>query len=216
MPGVEVHPGGPLSYDLSVPDKDPSAQRGIIWALLTVVAGWLLAVVGGWFALGFLDQPRIVHRGFPLGLIVLVVGAGLWGTRNATNRAKRNAVLAALALSLGASFMAYKTLSNVKPTIPQIRWELDRVTPTGFRLASEDTHGDRLCRLGCPTVERVYEPPAGDPDPVRTFVLALFHDGWRQTTDVAPELATSARHGSVLVHLSESVDGTVEVTATRQ
>jgi hypothetical protein len=215
VPGVEAHPRGPLSYDVTVPDKDPSAQRGIIWALLTVVAGWILAVVGGWFVLGSLARPQIVHRGFPLGLIVLVVAASLWGTRNATNRAKRNAVLAALALSFVGSFTAYNTLANVKPTLPQIRRELDRVTPGGFRLASEDTHGDRLCRRGCPTVKRVYEPPSGDPDPVKTFVLALFDDGWQQTDDQPPELATSASHGSVIVHLTERADGTVEVTATR-
>lgn len=213
---MEVHPAGPLSYDLTVPDKDPSAQRGVIWALLALVVAWIVAVVGGWFALGYLSQPQVVHRGFPVALVAAVVGAGLWGTRNGTDRARRNAVLAALGMSLGAAFMAYQTLSHVKPTIPQIRWELNRVTPPGFTLTAEETHGDRLCRLGCPTIERVYEPPAGDPDPVRTFVLALFADGWEQTTDVPPEMATSARRGSVLIHLSESVDGTVEVTATRQ
>jgi hypothetical protein len=213
---VEVQQGGPLSYDLSVPDKDPSAQRGILFALGALVLGWVVVVVGGWFALGFLSTPMLVVRGFPLALVGFVLLASLWGAKRAMPRARQRVALVALVASAGAGFLAYTTLLHVKPTIPQMRYELDRATPAGFVLQREETSGDRLCRLGCPTVKRSYLPPAGDEDPVRTFVLALFGRGWDQTTDVAPELATSARRGEVRVHLQQRTDGTVEVTATRQ
>lgn len=212
---MEVTQGGPLSYDLTVPDKDPSAQRGVLFGLAALVAGWLVAVIGGWFALGFMAKPFLVVRGFPLTYVAVCVLAAAWGARRSIRKAQRTAIVAVLAMSLGAGFMAYNTLRNVKPTIPQLKYELDRQTPPGFSVTAEETHGDRLCRQGCPSVQRVYAAPADDPDPVRTFVLRLFANGWEPTSDVDPAMATTARRGSIFVHLGETSPHVVELSATR-
>lgn len=208
---------GALSYDLTVPDRDPSAQRGIIIGLLTTAAVWIVAVVGGWFALGFLRDPRMVHRGFPVAIVLIAVGATAWGARRSLSRPRRNAVLVIGGVAAVTALLAYNTLVHVKPTIPQVRHQLDSIDlPAGFRLSTEDAHGDRFCRRGCPTIERVYLAPENDADPVRTFVLAMFAQGWSQTSDVPPEMATTARKGTIFVHLGETAPHTVEVTATRQ
>jgi hypothetical protein len=208
--------GGPLSYDLTVPDRDPSAQRGIIIGLLTVAAAWLMAVVGGWFVLGVLRNERVVNVGFPLLLVAAVLAATAWGARRSTARARRNALLVMFGASAIAALLAHNTLANVKPAVPQLQRALDAVElPGGFEVRAEETFGDRLCRRGCPRVERLYAFPAGDEDPVRTMVLAMFDQGWDPATDAPRELQTSARQGSIRVHLAEK-DGVVEVTATRQ
>lgn len=214
---MEVERIGPLSYDVTVPDRDPSAQRGIIYGLLATAGGWLVAVVGGWLALGWLPDARVVSRGFPLALVAVALAAAFVGTRRSTPRARRNGALAVLGVATGAALLAGTTLASVSPALPQLRRALDTVElPAGFRVVSEDTRGDRFCRRGCPTVERVYAAPAGDPDPVRTMILAMFDQGWQPTTDVPRELATSAQRGSIFVHLGETDPHTVEVTVTRQ
>lgn len=214
---MEVERVGALSYDLTVPDRDPSAQRGIVYGLLTVPAAWILCVVGGWFALGFLKDPRIVSRGFPIMVVALSVGATAWGARRSLSRPRRNAVLIILAVSTVTSLLAYNTLAHVKPTLPQVRHRLDSLDlPPGFRVVSEESKGDRFCRRGCPTVERVYLAPADDPDPVRTLILAMFDQGWKQTSDVEPENATTAIYGTIFAHLGDTAPHTVELTATRQ
>jgi 4-amino-4-deoxy-L-arabinose transferase-like glycosyltransferase len=214
---MEVERAGALSYDLTVPDRDPSAQRGVILGLLTVVAAWIACVVGGWFALGFVKDPRIVSRGFPLAVVALSVAATAWGARRSMSRARRNALLTILTISAVTSLLAYNTLANVKPTLPQVRYRLDSLDlPPGFRVVSEESHGDRFCRRGCPTVERVYLAPADDPDPVRTLILAMFDQGWKQNSDVEPENATTAVYGTIFAHLGDTAPHTVELTATRQ
>ncbi|HVF05840.1 MAG TPA: hypothetical protein VNA20_13440 [Frankiaceae bacterium] len=214
---MEVERVGPLSYDVVPPDRDPSAQRGIILGLLTAVAGWLVATVAGWFVLGFVSDARIVNRGFPLAIVVLALAVAFSATRRTMRRARRNGLLVVLGSALVAAFFATSTLANIKPTLPQVRAELDRVAlPEGFRVVSETTSGDRLCRQGCPTVKRVYATPANDPDPVRTMVLAMFAQGWEPTSDVPPEQATTAQRETIFVHLGEKELRTVELTATRQ
>lgn len=217
MPVVELERLGPLSYDVTVPDRDPSAQRGIIRGLLTVIAGWLVGQILGWFTLGWVTDRRIVSRGFPLAILLLTLLAGLSGLRRSTPRAVRNGLLTVGAIGTVGALLAMMTLSNIKPTMKQVRHELDRVAfPAGYRVVAEETKGDRLCRQGCPTIERVYAAPESDPDPVRTMVLALFAQGWERTSDVEPENATTARRGSIFVHLGETAPHTVELTATRQ
>lgn len=214
---MEVERAGALSYDLTVPDRDPSAQRGIIIGLLTLVAAWVVAVVGGWVALGFLANPRIVHWGFPIAVVAACVGATAWGARRTLSRARRNALLVILGVSTAMALLAYNTLVNVKPTLPQVRHRLDSLElPPGFRVISEESRGDRFCRRGCPTVERVYLAPSDDLDPVRTIVLAMFDQGWKRTSDVEPENATTAISGTIFVHLGETSPHTVELTAVRQ
>lgn len=208
---------GALSYDLTVPDRDPSAQRGIVYGLLTTAAAWLLAVVGGWFALGFVKNPGVVHKGFPLAVVLLAVGMTAWGARRTLSRPRRNALLIILAVSSVTALLAHNTLAHVKPTLPQVRHQLDSIDlPPGFRLLSEESHGDRFCRRGCPTVERVYAAPETDPDPVRTLILAMFDQGWGRTSDIEPENATTASRGTIFAHLGETKSHVVELTATRQ
>lgn len=209
--------GGPLSYDLSVPDRDPSAQRGIIVGLVVTVAAWVVFVVGGWFALGVFSDPRAVTRLFPLFIVAAAVGATAATTRTTMRHARRNAFAIIGVVSLVGSMLAYQQLIHVKPTIPQIQQALDDVTlPAGFRVVSEEKRGDRLCREGCPRVDRVYAAPEGDTDPVRTMVLAMFDSGWERVSDVDPALATTAKKGALFVHLSETAPHTVRVTAVRQ
>lgn len=217
MPDVEVERIGPLSYDVVPPDRDPSAQRGIILGLLTAVGTWLVSMVAGWFALGFVSDARVVSRGFPLTIVVLALAVALAATRRTMPRARRNGLLVVLLSSLVAAFFSASTLTNIKPTLPQVRAALDRVDlPDGFRVVSERTSGDRLCRQGCPTVRRVYATPQDDPDPVRTIVLAMFAQGWEPTSDVPREQATTAQRETIFVHLGEKEPHTVELTATRQ
>lgn len=208
---------GPLSYDVTAPELDPSAQRGILWGLLAVVVSWALAVVGGWFALGLTPDPRSVHRFFPLAVLGAGVGAAAWGSRESYPRARRISLLTIGAIAAVASVFAYTTLSTVKPTLPQIRQYLDDAAlPPGFRVVSEETRGDRLCRVGCPRVDRVYAAPENDADPVRTMVLAMFEAGWEQAADVPRDQATTARRGAVFLQLAEIAPHTVRVTASRQ
>jgi hypothetical protein len=214
---MEVQPGGPLSYDLTVPDRDPSAQRGIVIGLLATVAAWFVVVVGGWFVLGFVSDPALVHRGFPLLMVAVAVGATAWGARRTLPRPRRNAVLIILAVSSGAALLAANTLTNVKPTIPQVKAQIDDIhLPAGFTVVSETTHGDRFCRHGCPRVDRVYTAPADDPDPVKTFVLAMFRQGWKNPSDVPQDLATTAQRGVIFVQVGETSPHVVSLTATRQ
>lgn len=215
---MEVGRISPLSYDVTAPERDPSSQRGVIVGLLTLIATWIVVVVGGWLALGFVANPRMVNVGLPLLIVLVTVGAAVFASRRCTPHALRHAALVMLAISTGASLLAFQTLVNVKATLPQVKWELDRVpVPDGFRLVAEETSGDRMCRRGCPRVDRVYAVPAGDEDPVRTLILAMFAHGWSRTSDVEEANATTAERDGIFAHLSENVDeGTVRLTATRQ
>ena len=214
---VEHTTTGPLSYDLTVPDKDPSAQRGIILGLLVLVAAWIVAVVGGWFVLGFISDATIVHRYFPLAIVVVAVGATFLGTKSTLRRARQHALLVILAISTGAGLLAYNSLHNVKMTVPQVRRELDRIDlPAGFKVVNEETRGDRFCRHGCPRVDRTYEAPANDPDPVRTMVLAMFAQGWNNPNDIPDKDSTTALKNDIFVQLGETSPHTVQVTAARQ
>ena len=214
---MELERVGPLSYDVTAPDLDPSAQRGIVFGLLATFSVWVVAVVGGWFLLGYVSDARWVHRGFPLGMVAIAVGAAAVGSRRTLRRARRTALLVTLAISCGASLLAFNTLRNVKPAIPQVRSQIDAIElPPGFTVISEETRGDRFCRRGCPRVDRVYAVPANDPDPVKTMVLAMFAQGWRNPSDVPPELATTAERGVVFVQLGEKDGHVVELTASRQ
>lgn len=214
---MEVERAGPLSYDVAIPDRDPSAQRGIIRGMLTTVAGWVGGQVAGWFVLGYVSDARLVSRGIPALILALTLLAAFSGLRRSTPRAQRNGLLTAGAVGTLGALLALMTLTNIKPTLPQVRHQLDSVAlPEGFRVVKETTSGDRLCRQGCPTIKRTYVAPENDPDPVRTMVLAMFAQGWEQTSDVAPEMATTARHGTIFVHLGETNPHTVEMTATRQ
>lgn len=208
---------GPLSYSLEVPAEDPSAQRGIVIGLLVLVAAWLVAVVGGWFVLGWVTDARLVHRYFPLALVAVAVGATFLGTRRTLRRARRNALLIILAVSSVAGLLAYTTLEGVKMAVPQVRHELDQVElPPGFRVVEEETRGDRFCRRGCPRVDRTYAAPAEDPDPVRTIVLAMYAQGWTNPNDVPDEMATTAVRGQIFAHLTENAPHVVTLTASRQ
>lgn len=214
---MQVDRTGPLSYDVTLPDRDPSAQRGIILGILTTIFGWLLAQVSGWFVLGFVKDARLVSRGFPLALLLTAVGVSLLGMRRTTRRAKRNGLLAVGAVGTVGALLALMTLSNIKPSLPQVRHQIDSVRlPPGFRVVQEETGGDRLCRRGCPSIKRTYAAPANDPDPVRTMVLAMFAQGWEQTSDVPPEMATTAQRGTIFVHLGETAPHTVLLSAVRQ
>ena len=208
---------GPLSYSLDVPDKDPSAQRGIVVGLLVLVVAWIVAVVGGWFALGSVSDASLVHRYFPLAMVAVTVGATYLGTRRTLHRARRQALVVILGISCAAGLLAFTTLHNVKMTVPQVRRVLDTVDlPPGFRVVGEETRGDRFCRRGCPRVDRTYEAPATDPDPVRTMVLAMYAQGWENPNDVPDESSTTARRGDIFVHLGETSPHVVTVTAARQ
>ena len=214
----DVQRGGPLSYDVTPSDnRDPSAQRGIILGLLTTVAAWVTAVAGGWCALGTVPDPRSVSRFFPLAIMGIALLVTFATTRETLRRPRRNALIIIGGVSSVVAILAFTTLATIKPTIPQIRQQLDDVPlPDGFRVVSEEKRGDRLCREGCPRVDRVYAAPENDPDPVRTVVLAMFANGWEQTSDVEPHLATTARRGSIFVQLAETAPHTVRVTASRQ
>ena len=207
---------GPLSYDLTVGKGDSSAQRGIVFGLVTTPMATVVALVGGWVALGYLRNPAVVERGFPAGIVAVSLAVTAWGARNTLRRPRRNALLIVLAVSLLFATLTQKYLTSVKVAIPQVRAVVEGIDlPEGFRLAGESTRGDRFCRRGCPTVEQVYDAPVTDPDPVRTLVLAMFAQGWERTTDVAPEDATVARRRGVVVSLTDTGEHRVELTATR-
>jgi hypothetical protein len=208
---------GPLSYDVSRAEGDPSAQRPIVVGGLMVAGLMALELVGGWFLLGQFEDARRIVNGLPLALILLTVGVAIWTSRPLLRRARRVALAVVLSLSLLGALFTQQALANIEPAVPQVRHTLTTLRlPPGFELISETTRGDRLCRRsGCPGVVRTYSAPQDDEDPVRTLILAMFDQGWERTSTVAPELATTAHRDRVTAHLRDRGPSIVEVTAVR-
>jgi hypothetical protein len=207
---------GPLSYSVDAPEGETSAQRAIIAATLVVTAAMVVSIVGGWFALGFVPSGNLVVDGLPLAMIVGALGTALWFSRGALRQAKRTALVTMTVVSLFAAFLTQHVLAGVKPAIPQVRHSIDVLhMPAGFTLRSEETSGDRFCRRGCPTVDRFYNAPEADPDPVSTLILAMFRQGWHTTSDVDPKSATVAAKGLLTAQLQEIEPHVVEITVSR-
>jgi hypothetical protein len=207
---------GPLSYSLEPASGEASAERPIVWGTIAVFATLVLGMVGGWFALGVIGNPRTIVLGVPVTMVVVAVGLALYAGRNHRRKAVQRGVLVVAVIALGAAFLTNHVLATIKPALPQVRYSLDSLSlPAGFRQVDEATHGDRFCRRGCPTVLRHYAAPADDPDPVRTLVLAMFAQGWHRTSDVAPEAATIAAKGDLTAQLGEKEPHLVEVSVSR-
>ena len=208
---------GPLSYDVHPPEGETSAQRAIVIGAVAVVGLVTLSLVGGWFLLGMVESAAIVDNGGPLLILVVPVVLAVLASRESTRRTRRNAVVVVVTLSLFSAFFTNKMLGNVKPALPQIRRVLDSIDlPPGFRLVEEEEYGDRLCRRGCPTIERRYVAPATDPDPVSTLILAMFDQGWDQVADVDPRQATGAQKDGLTAQLGENDPHVVEMRVTRR
>ncbi|MDQ1713659.1 MAG: hypothetical protein QOE45_3109 [Frankiaceae bacterium] len=208
--------GGPLSYSLEPAAGDASAERPIVWGSLGVIATLVLGLVGGWFALGFVANPRVIVVGIPLLMIVVADGLALWGGRRHRRKAVQRGVLAVTVIALCVAWLTNHALASIKPALPQVRYTLSSLDlPPGFHLVDESSHGDRFCHHGCPTVRRYYTAPDTDPDPVKTLVLAMFDQGWHRTSDVAPESATVAARGEVTAQLAERSAHVVEITVSR-
>jgi hypothetical protein len=207
---------GPLSYDVRTDTGEASAQRPILAGGLVAVAMLFLSLVTGWFALGFVPDPvaiRFVLAALTLGL---AFGACYWAGRGHLAIARRRALFVVAGVALVTTVLTYNLVGSMKPALPQVKHSIDSVDlPDGFRMLTEETRGDRFCRRGCPTVERTYAAPAGDPDPVRTFILAMFDQGWEPANDVEPELATLAVRGTVRAQLQEIQPHVVEITVQR-
>ncbi len=203
MRGMDGDRIGPLAYDLSAPSGDAGTERAIVVALLAT--GGILAVglVGGWLILGVVARASYIVDGVPLAIVVVPLGLAWWLSRYALRRTRIRALAIVAVIGLLASVLSYRALSSIKPALPQVKYVLDSLDfPPGYRQVSQDTHGDRFCRNGCPTVERHYDAPADDPDPVRTVVLAMFAQGWERTSDVAPEDATIAEKNGITAQLA--------------
>jgi hypothetical protein len=207
---------GPLSYDVSAVDTTSDPDRPVILGLLISVAGLILALVGGWFALGAIENAKIVTQGFPLAILVVALGSAAWTSRRLRRRPRRNALLFVLGISALAAFLANRGLATIKPAMPQVRHAIDSVpVPAGFRQVDEEQHGDRFCHRGCPTVIRHYSAPVSDPDPVSTFVQAMEREGWQPPDGIDPTQATIARRGDITIQLGEKEPHVVEVVAQR-
>ena len=208
---------GPLSYDVSAPEGETSAQRAIVLGALVIVGLMTVSMVGGWFVLGVLPSSAVIVKGAPLLILGASLGVALYASRTSLRRTRRTALLTVLALGLMAAFFTNQMLGNVKPALPQIRQTLDAIDlPAGFEMVDEETYGDRLCRRGCPRIERTYSAPANDPDPVSTLILAMFAQGWEQNADVDPRFATVAVKGGLTAHLSPGENNAVEMRVTRR
>jgi len=218
MPGMDGDTRlGPLSYEVHAPEGETSGERPIVVGIVVTVALLVVSLVGGWFALGFIGNQHVVSRGFPLAIMVAAVGATAWTGRRVLPRARRNAVLVVLAASLLAAVLANRSLGTIKPALPQVRRALDQLhVPAGFTKVDESTHGDRFCHHGCPGVDRYYRAPDADQNPVSTFILAMFDQGWSPISDiVAPKDATVAVKGSLTAELVEREGHVVQVSVQR-
>ena len=207
---------GPLSYDVTAPAGEASAQRPIVVGGLVTVAAMTFGLVGGWFALGWIADARLIAVGIPLAMVTLAVGLAVWSARDLLRRARRIGLGVVLGVSLLAAFLTNRALAHVEPALPQIRHSLDTLDlPDGFRVIGETTRGDRFCRNGCPAVQRRYAVPTNDEDPVRTMILTMFAQGWERTSTVPPELATTAHRDRVTAHVQDRGVGVIEVMAVR-
>ncbi|HEX8001603.1 MAG TPA: hypothetical protein VF519_02795 [Mycobacteriales bacterium] len=208
---------GPLSYDVTAPTGEVSAQRAVVLGGATIVALMALSLFGGWIVLGIVAEASVVVLGAPLLIVGGAVAVALYASRDSVRRTKRNALLAVGALALLSALFTNRILDDVKPALPQIRKAVDDVRlPPGYRLVDEKPFGDRLCRRGCPGFERLYETPAADKDPVATMILAMFDQGWEPGTDGDPKLATVAVRGTLMAHLSPLDGGGVEMRVSRR
>lgn len=208
---------GPLSYDVTAPSGDAGTEKSIVVAIVVLLALLLVGLGLGWFLLGYVAASRLVVDGIPLVMVAGTIALAWRTSRFALPRARRRALLIVSVCAVLAGALAYRSLSTIKPALPQIRHSIDAVPlPAGFRLLDEQTHGDRFCRHGCPTLDRVYAVPAADHDPVRTMILAMFDHGWRPATqDIAPEDSTIAVRNGVTAQLQEREGHVVEVTVSR-
>jgi hypothetical protein len=208
---------GPLSYDVHPPEGETSAERPIVIGGVLAVALLVLSLVGGWFTLGWVGDQHVVTRGFPIVIVIASVGVTAWTSRRVLRRARRNAVLVVLAISLLAAVLANRSLGTIKPALPQVRRSLDQLqVPPGFNVVDESTHGDRFCHHGCPGVNRYYSAPNADQNPVSTFILAMFDQGWSPVSDIVePKDATVAVKGDLTAELVERQPHVVEVSVQR-
>lgn len=208
---------GPLSYDVTAPEGETSAQRAIVFGALTIIALMAVSLVGGWIALGMIESAPLIIGGAPVLILVAAVTVAVLASRGSTQRTRRNALVTVVALALLSALFTNKVLDGVKPAMPQVKQAIDSIDlPPGFTMVDEETYGDRMCRRGCPRVERTYTVPAGDSDPVSTLILSMFSQGWQQNSDVDPKLATVAVKNGLTAHLSPGENGTVVMRVTRR
>jgi hypothetical protein len=194
---------GPLSYDLTAPKGDADASKAVVVAILAIAAILAVGLVGGWFVLGAVAESALVVDGVPLLLVVVPLLVAYRLSRYALRRTRMRALGAVLLIALFASFLSYRALSSIKPALPQVRYSIDSMhLPAGYELVDEQVHGDRFCRHGCPRIDRQYRAPVDDQDPVRTFILAMFAQGWQRTSDVEPENATTAARDGLTAQLA--------------
>ena len=208
---------GPLSYSVEAPEGENSAQRAILAGGLAIVLLMLVSFVGGWFVLGVMESAAFVDVGGPLLILVGGIGAAVLASGDTTRQARKTGLVAVTTMALLSALFTNKVLVNYKPALPQIRATLDDLRlPAGFTLVRDEAFGDRLCRRGCPTVERTYEAPANDPDPVSTLILAMFGQGWERTADVEPRFATTAAKDGLSAHLIENPRHVVLLRVSRR
>jgi hypothetical protein len=187
---------GPLSYDLTAPAGDADASKAVVVAILAIAAILAVGLVGGWFVLGVVAESALIVDGVPLLLVVVPLLVAYRLSRYALRRTRMRALGAVLLIALFASFLSYRAL-------PQVRYSIDSMhLPAGYELVDEQVHGDRFCRHGCPRIDRQYRAPVDDQDPVRTFILAMFAQGWQRTSDVEPENATTAAKDGLTAQLA--------------
>lgn len=208
---------GPLSYSVDAPEGETSAQRAILVGGFVITVLMLVSFVGGWFVLGVLESAAIVDVGGPLVILVAGIGAGVLASRGATPQARKTGLIVVTSMALLAALFTSKVLVNYKPALPQIRQALNELRlPPGFAVVRQEEFGDRLCRKGCPTIERTFSAPQGDPDPVSTLILAMFAQGWERTADVEPRFATTAQKDGLSAQLIENPQHVVELRVTRR
>jgi hypothetical protein len=205
-----------LSYEVNIPEGENSAERPIIVGGSIAAALLFLSLGLGWLVLGYIRDSAIVTRGFPLLTLAVPLAVVLWMTRTYWRRARQTALVVVTGLALLAAILSSKGLNNVKAALPQVQESIDSVKlPPGFRLVSESTSGDRFCHKGCPTVHRRYTAPADDPDPVSTFIQAMFAQGWDHDPDIDPKLATFAEKRGIQAQLQEPEPHVVDITLQR-
>jgi uncharacterized membrane protein len=206
----------PLTYSVDAPEGETSAQKAILISALAVAVATLVAIVGGWVALGKIEAAEVVKTGGPVLVLLSGPVVALLVSRGSFRKAKQTALVVVTGFTLLATIFTSTTLGNVKWAMPQVRRVVDGIElPPGFRLLDQEEFGDRMCRRGCPSIERRYAAPPGDPDPVSTLILAMFDQGWQQVADVPPALATGARKGEVTAQLGENEPHVVELRITR-
>ena len=212
---MEVDRPAPLSYDLTAPAGDADASKAVVVGILTVVAILAVGLVGGWVVLGFVPKANVIVDGVPLLLLVVPFALAWRLSRYALKRTRTRALAFVLIAAVFASLVSLRALSSIRPALPQVRYSLDSLhLPPGYTKISETSRGDRFCRHGCPRIDRQYRAPVNDPDPVRTFILAMFDQGWERTSDVDPQNATIAAKDGLTAQLAAD-DHILRVTVQR-